>query len=73
MKQAKTIVKEKNWANFLIKNHHLSESSIEKKQYGYDLINKYVDLDAKIKEFKLLEDRGGLSFYSLSINSLILN
>ena len=59
MKQAKTIVKERNWANFLIKNQHLSEPSIEKKQYGYDLINKYVDLDAKIKEFKLLEDPDG--------------
>jgi len=49
-------VKEKNFKNYIKKNNNLSESTLFLREYGYQLINKFVNLDSKIKEFKELDD-----------------
>jgi len=48
-------VKEKTFDNYLEKNDNLSESTMTLRIYGYKLINKFVDLESKILEFKKLE------------------
>ena len=49
-------VKEKNFDNYLDKNGNLSKSTLSLRVYAYQLINKFVNLDAKITELKKLED-----------------
>jgi len=49
-------VKEKNFKNYLEKNNNLSESTLFLREYGYQLINKFVNLDEKINEFKKLDE-----------------
>jgi len=50
------LVKEKNFENFLEKNNNLSKSTLTLRIYGYHLINKFVNLESKIIEFKKLDD-----------------
>jgi hypothetical protein len=45
-------VKEKNFENYLDKNENLSESTLALRVYGYQLINKFVNLDSIIKEIR---------------------
>ena len=49
-------MKEKNFENYLEKNNNLSGSTLSLRIYGYRLINKFVNLDSKIIEFKKLEE-----------------
>ena len=49
-------MKEKNFENYLEKNNNLSGASLSLRTYGYQLINKFVNLDSKITEFKKLND-----------------
>ncbi len=49
-------MKEKNFENYLEKNNNLSRASLSLRTYGYQLINKFVNLDSKIIEFKKLDD-----------------
>ena len=49
-------MKDKNFENYLEKNDNLSKSTLSLRVYGYQLINKFVNLDSKIKEFKKLND-----------------
>jgi len=49
-------MKDKNFENYLEKNDNLSESTLSLRVYGYQLINKFVNLDSKIIEFKKLND-----------------
>jgi hypothetical protein len=49
-------VKDKNFKNYLEKNNNLSESTLFLREYGYQLINKFVNLDEKINEFKKLDE-----------------
>jgi len=49
-------LKEKNFENYLEKNNNLSGSTLSLRIYGYRLINKFVNLDSKIIEFKKLEE-----------------
>lgn len=49
-------MKDKNFENYLEKNNNLSRASLSLRTYGYQLINRYVNLDSKIIEFKKLED-----------------
>jgi len=49
-------LKEKNFENYLEKNDNLSKSTLSLRVYGYHLINKFVNLDSKIIEFKKLTD-----------------
>ena len=49
-------MKEKNFKNYLEKNNNLSESTLFLREYGYQLINKFVNLDEKINEFKKLDE-----------------
>ena len=51
-------MKEKNFENYLEKNNNLSGSTLSLRIYGYRLINKFVNLDSKIIEFKKLEEPG---------------
>ena len=49
-------MKEKNFENYLEKNNNLSKSTLSLRIYGYQLINKFVNLEYKIIEFKKLDD-----------------
>ena len=49
-------MKEKNFENYLEKNNNLSINALELRIYGYPLINKFVNLDEKISEFKKLDE-----------------
>ena len=49
-------MKEKNFENYLEKNNNLSEASLSLRTYGHQLINKFVNLDSKITEFKKLDE-----------------
>ena len=49
-------MKDKNFKNYLEKNNNLSESTLFLREYGYQLINKFVNLDEKINEFKKLDE-----------------
>jgi integrase len=49
-------MKEKNFENYLEKNNNLSKSTLTLRIYGYQLINKFVNLESKIIEFKKLDD-----------------
>lgn len=49
-------MKEKNFENYLEKNNNLSGSTLSLRTYGYRLINRYVNLDSKIIEFKKLDE-----------------
>jgi len=49
-------MKEKNFENYLDKNNNLSRASLSLRTYGYRLINRYVNLDSKIIEFKKLDE-----------------
>ena len=49
-------MKEKNFENYLEKNNNLSKSTLTLSIYGYPLINKFVNLESKIIEFKKLDD-----------------
>ena len=49
-------MKERNFDNYLEKNENLSESTLSLRVYGYQLINKFVNLDSKITEVKKLDD-----------------
>ena len=40
-------MKDKNFKNYLEKNNNLSESTLFLREYGYQLINKFVNLDEK--------------------------
>jgi hypothetical protein len=49
-------MKEKNFENCLEKNNTLSKSTLELRIYGYQLINKFVNLDEKISESKKFDE-----------------
>ena len=49
-------MKEKTFENYLEKNNNLSKSTLYLRVYGYQLINKFTNLDDKIIEFKKLDE-----------------
>ncbi|MFQ5440942.1 MAG: tyrosine-type recombinase/integrase [Nitrosopumilaceae archaeon] len=50
--KASKSVKEKSFENYLEKNQNLSESTLWSRKHSVKLFNEFVDLDAKIKQFK---------------------